>query len=1148
MYLAMFALIISMFSGSLIPPPLEVQAVGVAMSGASTLNLSTVTTDYRVPQSMKEIKGDIDRLRHSIKKIYPTAKNNKLYWGENLPFDLVDKQSGKVYPGSCAQSYAWASANMTAKGVVTDSRILKLIESATAGSDVENPSDAQQIAIQIVLWGALNHDWSPNLFSGGHIALNEDAYDGMRAVSTHVNRIASQWGQIIGGDDKVIKSIKPAKKEVKAICHPTDPETHGALAEVDWKHIDGGKIKDLKHVAESIKYDGFSTVYNGSNPAHHAKIKEYGIKPKPTADYLLVKNAVGKGEVKVKVKVKYNTKSNYRPLNEVALIHYSGGSSNQPFVLPRVGVGNTDFDLTITWDCKTTPPKCEPGDPECDPPTETENPSCGKAEATSTEVRWFNMPSAFGEIKDGVGFNNEGQTTQGKYATSRSGEEFEAMNGVPSTERFYVNLGGTEGFMDVTYSFEELNQEFTVDWKTPWVIPKTCTDSEGNSYDCTERGVNSFNKSLPWEFKAMHIKEATFRVFGDGSVSNPDLELDLQIVNTKKDVGSFELSPNPAGLEVGPGVGDSTFNIGATSAWDPCQGVFTTTTVVGRQSVESDGKQEAYDEANGNVGQIFAQNDALKITIQGTTYTFVPEVNKKTDIAYKDGGGSLDATDGKNEAYFNPIGEKWDVWGHVPIAGYNGNPEDDTERSPKGTPILLEDLPINILKGNGIYPFEDAEAGSLLDYDAIVTTIKGATKDLHPNVVDLNDGKATGEGTVYGSAKNPLKEEYYSDGNFVMLQYTNWQVPVTTPSPNPHNLNFKHSGNEPDGNADASLSDNPRYRSINPILIHNPTTALYSWVSDIPYEQLADQRIDANNERFAKHARSTSDSENARQYIDYDFQLTIPNIAAYEKYWSQVAGNSKETGFEDLDFTYPGTLGKGYKGNAAGQVNMRSYSNPYSGVSGWDVSKWMTAKYVKFPYDVYYYKNSDDSGRGGDIAGFYDAGQWIKLYDDTSMVKAGDPTTFNFHVTSDQKDVKDGIIYVASETLNSAESIKGNADSLYNSGEQYVNGTRHVDATTLGDYTTERDGEAVYSAVNQINVDAIGRIGNLVVSDTSDPAWNDVFWNVKNGKIQTNKPVSKNYGLYYNIYESLAIPNSTGFPIYNRFHTLNEWMNEWMHA
>lgn len=1102
-------------------------ARGNRLPSSSYATSSTVSTDLKAPSKVSMHTGGHNGIQQTKHLIFP--KDSNRYHGKDLPVHLESDQGR--FAGYCAQSYTSAGSSMTSSGVITDPRIYELINTVT-GWNPENPDQAQQMATQVVLWSALNNNWRPDLFSSRYVVTDGDFYykkeNSMSSMPKYLGMIEDNWSKIINAkapSSAKLAPIVPAVPEGEVIqAHCNEDKTKAAIP-IEWKSTAGGSLK-LSDVAD-ITYSGLPNgeLLRGGDPGVYTKLQEFGISSKVNGDYLIVDTSGGpSGNIEVTATIKY--KGEYEALNKSNLVVYEYGGSTQPFILPRKP--NNEIKLTISFNCE--PKRKEPDCPEGECPPDEGTPSCSSPTTKSTELRWYNLPTAFGEIKDGIGYNRSGVTTSGSYAQTRSQEEFEAMNGVPSTERLYVNLGGTMGVIDVTYTLEEVEQEFSVDWRTPWEYQYPC-----GLTTCTASGVESFNQKIPWKFTAVHLKDANFRVLGDGKVRQDDLGYNLTIVNNIKESGSYTLQPNQNGLEVGPGTGIDKYNIGATKSWDPCQGVFDTAKVYGRVAVKEDRKQEAYNKANANVGEIFAQNDHLEITIDGKKYSFTFGVNKKSDIAYKDGGGELDSTDGKKEQYFVPVAEKWDVWSKVNHKGYNGNPEDDGNRSIDGTPLLLEDLPINITQGNGIYEFQSTEAGNYLDYDSIVITIKGTTHDVNTNVNDLSDGKGKGESTVYKSAKSPTNESYYADGNNVWLQYTNWQVPVSEGK----QFTFKHSGNEPDMNKDASLDDNPTYRSVNPILIHDPTTVIYSWISDVPVTQLQDQRIDAANERISKHARTEDENANPRQYIDYDFQLTIPNEAAFNKYWGQTAKNSQEAGFEDPDFTNPGTLGKEYIGNAPGQVTTRSYSNPYTGVTQWDVSKWTTAKYVKFPYDVYYYKNSGESG--GDQAGFYDAGTWIKLFDDNQQVKSGDPTVFNFHVSSEQKDVKDGVIYVMSEAINSQDGLTGNADALYGAAEQYVNGTRNVEGTNLGTYNTPRDGEATYSTVNQMNIDAIGRIGNLIVSDATDPAWTGVFWKTKNGKIDVNTTVHKDYGTYFNIYDSIVDPNNTGFHAYNRFHTLNPW-------
>ena len=1119
-YLA-YIMVAVMMLFTFLPYMVDVQvaeaARGTKMATSSFKTSTTAASDLKAPQVGNIASGTHFGLNNIKKKIFPKDYNK--YYGRNLPMHLVTS-GGNNLIALCMQSYIDAPKSTSATGTVTDPRILELINVVSYGKDPQTMSQAQHIALQLVMWSALNNNWRADLFSGGWIVPDGSFYyskeGAMSGVPQHLKTVAAEWGKIINASEGKQFGIQPSKKEFTGACNL---EQQKAVVEIEWEAIGGGSgignIADVADVTFSNLPAGARVVHT-STPGVWTELTNLKVKPKANSHYIIIDNVTGSGSADIKATIKY--KGNYAKLNNATAITYgTTSSSTQPFIVPVQT--RKSFDIKIKWEC-------EPLDERTpDPNTQT----------NSTELRWYNMPSAFGEIKDGKGYNEKGVTLEGKYALTRNEEEFEAMLGVPNTERLYVNLGGTEGFIDVTYTLETLSQPFTVNWNTPWYYYYSCGTSE-HPATCTASGTESFSKTFNWQFTALHLKEATFRVFGDGSVNQDELEYTLEIVNTAKETGSFSLAPNPAGLEVGPGAGSSTYNIGAENSWSPSQGTFTTSTVSGRVATESDGKGEAFAQGNANVGNIFAQNDKLEITIKGTTYTFVPEVNKQSSVPFTEGGTYiLDATNGERNQYFTPVKEKWDVWSKVPIQGYTGNPEDNDKRSVKGTPILLEDLPMKTTSLNGIYEFETTESGNTLDYEEAVTTIKGSTKDIHKSVDELSDGNGTGTGVVYESAQDPTNPDYYAEDNKVWLQYTNWQVPVTDSK---LGFQFKHSGNEPDGVADESLDDNPRYRSINPILVHNPTTTLYTWVSDIPDAQLQDQRINGQDERIVKYDRATQADGNARNYIDFDLQITMPNVAAFETYWNQKAKNSNAEGFEDLDFTEPGTLGKGYEGNAMAQVNTRSYESPYKNATGWDVSKWTTAKYIKFPYNVYYYKNSGEIG--GDMAGFYSAGTWIKLYDDNKTVKSGDPTVFNFHIASDQKDVKDGIIYVVAETINSADDVAGNPEALYLSGEQYVNGTRKPKDSNVGSHFNTHDGEATYSTTNQVNVDVIGRIGNLLVSDTTDPAWASVFWETKNGKIDTTKPVSKDYGMYYNIYDSLVEP-TTLFKAYDRYSTIEEW-------
>lgn len=1048
------------------------------------------------------------------------------YYAQDIPFQVTI--AGKQYVIYCAQSQMKDGHDLNFSGIVTDPRVYALLGTNARAVDSYDPNTAgREAANQLVLWGALNSNFSPNLFTNG---INANAADfantNYKTVIGFVNDIKSKWPQIVSSSSPVkVVPIIPSSNTPRVI---KSQATKTAIVELGWKFADGSSINDLSKVAD-ITYTGMPPgveVIKGTDPSAKTKL---GITPKKNVIYLKHTNVpIGTIDYKVTPKVTY--KSEYKALNDFVLAYYESSidpAKHQPFVLPVEIPKQKEIQVKYAF---SDDPKIITDDQNVEV----------SGNVKTTDLRWYNMPSAFGEIKNGVGYNSGGETIHSSFASTRSQEPFEAMLGVPSTERFYVNLGGTEGILDVKYQYVEAQQEFAVMWKTPWEKLPPPGSPPGTP---AEKGEELFNDTVGVDFKAMHLDSASFRVMGNGNAENDQLGISVEIENSANINGSFTLQPSASGLEIGPGVGTSNYNTGVTSSMATKVDAGSTPKVTGRKATKSDGQDTAYGIANGQIGQVFAQNDALTITINGKPYSFVTAVNQKTATVF--GGSSsvtVDSTNGSGKSFFKPVGDHWDVWSHVPVKGYTGNPEDDGQRNIGGPILKSENISIDYTLGNGIYPFEDFTDKNYITYEA-VTTIKGTADSLHEDISELDSGNAKGSSASYKSAKDPTSLDNYVDGDKVMTQYTNWQVPTST---GPNGLTFKHSGKEPDGSLDASLGDNPAYKSINPVLIHTPVSNMYARISDIPDSTLKDQRIASSAMSIEPHVRSTISGGSeapARQYVDYDFKVTIPNTGAFDKYWSQTAANSDKTGIVDTNYTSPGTIGKGYKGSALAKNSIRSYENPYtSGAGQWDVSKWINAKYVMFPYEVYYYKNSGEVG--GNDPGFYPAGTWIKLYDDNQSVHIGDVTDFNFHVVSNAKDIKDGTVYFTTEAINAPSQLLGNGEELYLAGEQYANGTRKTSGSSLGSYSTERDGEAAYSSDNSLNVDLIGRIGNVLVSDTTDPAWSSVFWKTKSGQIQTQDPVSKDYGSAFNMFETLTNPNSSGFSAYNRYRTLDAWHAE----
>lgn len=316
-------------------------------------------------------------------------------------------------------------------------------------------------------------------------------------------------------------------------------------------------------------------------------------------------------------------------------------------------------------------------------------------------------------------------------------------------------------------------------------------------------------------------------------------------------------------------------------------------------------------------------------------------------------------------------------------------------------------------------------------------------------------------------------------------------------------------------------------KSVNPVVIHNPVSSQDCWIHSIDNDILQDQRID--REQF----------ENPKTYIDFQFYLTIPNKGSFEV-------NETSTNKTDLDANSllkvvdtPGELGKSFTGKYNLEFNTTprglNYPSDVPDAANLDTSLWIRAKYAKLPFNVYYKDK------------FYSKGTWITLYDQgRDEPKAGDEENFKFYITSDNPDIKDAVIYCLSEAINAPADLAGNPDKLYAEAEKNANTLRDKN----GAYK-DLDGDIIkrlsarHSTSYTTIQDVIGRIGNVIVDESTDPRYSNIFW-----KSDLTKPISKSiywpliepggkfYSLYFNMFEDINI----GSPAFdNRWGTLNEY-------
>ena len=308
------------------------------------------------------------------------------------------------------------------------------------------------------------------------------------------------------------------------------------------------------------------------------------------------------------------------------------------------------------------------------------------------------------------------------------------------------------------------------------------------------------------------------------------------------------------------------------------------------------------------------------------------------------------------------------------------------------------------------------------------------------------------------------------------------------------------------------------------------------------------------------------------------------------------------TGFGQVGLRGPGWIGEGRYWQP-----IRNHANPYGEIGSgqgpsqtwgrgpdiWDVSKWIDAKYIQFPFDVYFYgafvppfspphpgsqvttppiigspftqferpfAESDPGHPGGFYSQFVPAGRWITLYDNQTHVRAtpsNDPTEFAFRIPSHVADLRNQKIRIVARTINSPST---DPDDLWYGGSEWnINGARLPQDTgtrnTASTHPTgsSQDQEAFHATATVLTVDVIGRIGNVLVDDIADPQWTNVFWNTDNlNRPLTNSPVWRAIGQHYNMFESTqnmgGLNNRPWHPrtvapggIFNRFSQLAQW-------
>jgi len=480
----------------------------------------------------------------------------------------------------------------------------------------------------------------------------------------------------------------------------------------------------------------------------------------------------------------------------------------------------------------------------------------------------------------------------------------------------------------------------------------------------------------------------------------------------------------------------------------------------------------------------FAQSDKITIVIEGVTYEVI-------DGKIVQSPANAPSFNDTTRDSFIPRKENWDETTKIPFIGYVGQPRAAGARNKASASNSNKlrfyktgvKIPLNQI--NGLYVFKPINQ----------VMVYGVARAL----VGENSGSVPEN--VSGQIGNSCT---------ILVDYIDY---LSTGAPH-------------------ALTD-VDFPGPNCLILHNPVSAQDIFVYDIPDATLQDQRIGKNSFNIT------------RSYIDYAFKLTIPNTGSFEY---NEAGTKRADLLEHSLLRIhrkPGVLGKSFVGIYKTAFNTlprgTSYPTNTPDSGNLNTDKWVRAKYVKMPFNVYY-----ESTYPGSATGFHNANTWIRLYDQgRNAAVANDPTEFTFYITSDVPDIKDAVITYLAEAINAPAALAGNPDALAADAEKNANTMRETEGV-YRDLENDVVAElaAKHSAIYTTRQDVIGRIGNIIMDDSNDPRWANVFWPkgtnwLINNLVRTPlfQPGGRFFSIYYNLFEETTVAPAFN----NRWTTLTDY-------
>lgn len=549
--------------------------------------------------------------------------------------------------------------------------------------------------------------------------------------------------------------------------------------------------------------------------------------------------------------------------------------------------------------------------------------------------RWKNNPKGFAEVKHKI------------YSDNRSTEKWEVMQGIPTTEDLYINVGGTPYYVDIIADYKTM--KFSKDFSMPYVTTSH-EKTEGGGYRHTHSETSYDELTKNFSASYFVINNITIKPC-DKAIITPNKTLfengNAIEVDFMNDLSAKVIIDSSCGSYYTDNYGDdeNKFSYGITKVPENTLVKRFSHFTQGCTKCDSDTekhKEHFNDELN-NLN-VFVNSPGVRLEVYNagkllTSYEILKPYSYSAPLLEADNSKLVTDTTLWQPALWD------DEYELIPFQGYTGQPDLETGRNKENEFYGKQDILMNKVAENGLYEMPYKKSNE--NYNDEIEAGYDSLADAYISYLNLGNAMELGQGICINSTSVP---DIYP----VPLNYTD---------------NLKYP-NEKEG--------------INPIIVHNPIT-----IQDVSIatSALTEQRIGYDNPLGKSGNIPRLDiNDYFNLYTPTDgalirnYELDKSNVGSTNKNCSSCfnrglllsemykvwqSGNGLQNGGQ-------GALGRGYNGITPDIINpIPSLETIRESGNYMDTKMWTAYKFVQFPFAVII--NPDNN------AEYVSSGTWISI-------------------------------------------------------------------------------------------------------------------------------------------------------------------------